>query len=145
MMPASTSFSPATQTAPRYSNGAKRETLLATVAFLVSRLHHWMADQVIQSIPSQIALYEIRLPQDAMHCARVGHLQLSSACKGRTTMPSTDSMIQDYIAALRVLDLEGASVLGSDVTIAYRRLILEEAHRRTRQAQRRPPRLGRGK
>lgn len=40
-------------------------------------------------------------------------------------MPSTDSLIQDYLAALRVLDLEGASVLGSDVTIAYRRLILE--------------------
>lgn len=40
-------------------------------------------------------------------------------------MPSTDSMIQDYLAALRVLDLEGASALGHEAAAAYRRLLLQ--------------------
>lgn len=57
MMPASTSF-PSNADRSRYSNGAKRETLLATVAFLVSRLHQWVADQIIQDIPRQLALCE---------------------------------------------------------------------------------------
>ena len=57
MMPASTSF-PNNADRSRYSNGAKRETLLATVAFLVSWLHHWVSDQIIQDVPSQIAMCE---------------------------------------------------------------------------------------
>ena len=40
-------------------------------------------------------------------------------------MQSTDSLIQDYLAALRILDLEGLSVLGHDASVAYRRRILQ--------------------
>jgi hypothetical protein len=40
-------------------------------------------------------------------------------------MQSVDSLIQDYLAALRVLDLEGPSVLGYEATTAYRRRILQ--------------------
>jgi hypothetical protein len=40
-------------------------------------------------------------------------------------MQSIDSLIQDYLAALRVLDLEGATSLGQDTTAAYRRRLLE--------------------
>jgi hypothetical protein len=40
-------------------------------------------------------------------------------------MQSTDSLIQDYLAALRILDLEGPSVLGHDATVAYRRRLLQ--------------------
>jgi hypothetical protein len=40
-------------------------------------------------------------------------------------MHSIDDLIQDYLAALRILDLEGPSVLGRDITVAYRRLLLE--------------------
>ena len=32
-------------------------------------------------------------------------------------MQSTDSLIQDYLAALRILDFEGPSVLGHDATV----------------------------
>jgi hypothetical protein len=39
-------------------------------------------------------------------------------------MQSIDDLIQDYLAALRILDLEGPSVLGPDITVAYRRLLL---------------------
>jgi hypothetical protein len=35
-------------------------------------------------------------------------------------MQSIDSLIQDYLAALRILDLEGPSVLGHEATVAYR-------------------------
>jgi hypothetical protein len=38
---------------------------------------------------------------------------------------SADALIQDYLAALRILDLEGPSVLGSDATVACRRRILQ--------------------
>jgi hypothetical protein len=38
---------------------------------------------------------------------------------------SADSLIQDYLVALRVLDLEGPSVLGADATVAYRRRLLQ--------------------
>jgi hypothetical protein len=40
-------------------------------------------------------------------------------------MQFIDDLIQDYLAALRILDLEGPSVLGRDITVAYRRLLLE--------------------
>jgi hypothetical protein len=40
-------------------------------------------------------------------------------------MQSVDSLIQDYLAALRILDLEGPSILGHDVTVMYRRRLLE--------------------
>ena len=36
-------------------------------------------------------------------------------------MQSDDSLIQEYLAALRTLDLEEQSVLRSEVTVAYRR------------------------
>ena len=47
-------------------------------------------------------------------------------------MRSIDDLIQDYLAALRILDLEGPSILGPDAAIAYRRSLLEriaELHR----------------
>lgn len=40
-------------------------------------------------------------------------------------MRSTDDLIQDYLAALRILDLEGPSILGPDAAIANRRSLLE--------------------
>jgi hypothetical protein len=40
-------------------------------------------------------------------------------------MRSIDDLIQDYLAALRILDLEGPSVLGSEATVTYRRTLLE--------------------
>ena len=40
-------------------------------------------------------------------------------------MRSIDDLIQDYLAALHVLDLEGPSALGPDVTITYRRRLLQ--------------------
>jgi hypothetical protein len=40
-------------------------------------------------------------------------------------MQSADSLIQDYLAALRILDLEGPSVLGPETTVAYRRRLLQ--------------------
>jgi hypothetical protein len=40
-------------------------------------------------------------------------------------MQSIDDLIQDYLAALRILDLEGPSILGPDATTAYRRSLLE--------------------
>ena len=40
-------------------------------------------------------------------------------------MRSIDDLIQDYLAALRILDLEGPSIIGSDATTAYRRSLLE--------------------
>jgi hypothetical protein len=40
-------------------------------------------------------------------------------------MQSVDSLIQDYLAALRILDLEGPPVLGQDATVAYRRRLLQ--------------------
>ena len=39
-------------------------------------------------------------------------------------MQSADSLIQDYLAALRILDLEGPLILGHDATAAYRRRLL---------------------
>jgi hypothetical protein len=41
------------------------------------------------------------------------------------TMQSADSLIQEYLAALRILDLEGLSVLGPEATVAYRRRLLQ--------------------
>jgi hypothetical protein len=40
-------------------------------------------------------------------------------------MQSNDSLIQDYLTALRILDLEGPSVIGRDATTALHRRILE--------------------
>ena len=40
-------------------------------------------------------------------------------------MRSIDDLIQDYLAALRVLDLEGPSVLGHETTVTYRRRLLQ--------------------
>lgn len=40
-------------------------------------------------------------------------------------MRSIDDLIQDYLAALRILDLESPSILGHDATSAYRRSLLE--------------------
>jgi hypothetical protein len=40
-------------------------------------------------------------------------------------MQSNDDLIRDYLAALRILDLEGPSVLGQEATIAYRRRMLQ--------------------
>jgi hypothetical protein len=40
-------------------------------------------------------------------------------------MQSIDDLIQDYLAALRILDLEGPSALGQDTTAAYRRSLLD--------------------
>ena len=40
-------------------------------------------------------------------------------------MQSIDSLIQDYLAALRILDLEGPSVLGHETTATYRRRLLQ--------------------
>ena len=40
-------------------------------------------------------------------------------------MQSIDDLIQDYLAALRILDLEGPSALGHKTTAAYRRRILD--------------------
>jgi hypothetical protein len=40
-------------------------------------------------------------------------------------MQSIDDLIQDYLAALRILDLEGPSALGQDTTVAYRRRLLQ--------------------
>ena len=42
----------------------------------------------------------------------------------RTTMKPIDSLIQDYLPALRVLDLEGAFAFGHETTAAYRRVLL---------------------
>lgn len=42
----------------RNSNSAKPKTLLATAAFSVSRLQHWLSEQIIQDIPSDIAVCE---------------------------------------------------------------------------------------
>ena len=44
-------------------------------------------------------------------------------------MQSNDSLIQDYVAALRILDLEGPSVIGRDATAALHRRILERIAR----------------
>ena len=43
----------------------------------------------------------------------------------RFTMQSADDQIQDYLAALRILELEGPNVLGPKITVAYRRLLLQ--------------------
>ena len=40
-------------------------------------------------------------------------------------MRSIDDLIQDYLAALRILDLEGPSALGPEATVAYRRRLLQ--------------------
>ena len=40
-------------------------------------------------------------------------------------MQSNDDLIRDYLAALRILDLEGPSVLGQKATVAYRRRMLQ--------------------
>lgn len=40
-------------------------------------------------------------------------------------MQSIDSLIQDYLAAHRILDLEGPSALGHETTAAYRRRPLQ--------------------
>ncbi len=39
-------------------------------------------------------------------------------------MQSIDDLIQDYLAALRILDLEGPSALDPLATIVYRRRLL---------------------
>jgi hypothetical protein len=58
-------------------------------------------------------------------------------------MQSADSLIQDYLAALRILDLEGPSVLGHDATAEYRRRLLQriaELDRHSRNPAPGPPR-----
>jgi hypothetical protein len=40
-------------------------------------------------------------------------------------MRSIDDLIQDYLAALRILDLEGPSTLGHDLSTTYRRTLLQ--------------------
>ncbi|WP_348262623.1 hypothetical protein P8935_22860 [Telmatobacter sp. DSM 110680] len=50
--------------------------------------------------------------------------KLGREADDRSTMQSINDLIQDYLAALRILDFEGSSVLGSDFTVAYRRLLL---------------------
>ena len=49
-------------------------------------------------------------------------------------MQSIDDLIQDYLAALRILDLEGASVLGHEVTVTYRRHLLQRVAKLDEQA-----------
>ena len=56
-----------------------------------------------------------------MHFGGLGRMQEPQ----RTTMQSIDALIQDYLAALRILDLEGPSVLGPEATVAYRRRLLQ--------------------
>lgn len=40
-------------------------------------------------------------------------------------MQSIDSLIQDYLAALRILDLDGPSILDPKTLLAYRRRLLQ--------------------
>jgi hypothetical protein len=60
-----------------------------------------------------------------MHVGGMGEVQTPPAQTTSMNNQSTDSLIQDYLTALRILDLEGPSVLGPEATVAYRRRLLQ--------------------
>ena len=79
-MRASTSF-PSRPDLSRHSDGAKRETLLATAALSISRLQRWLTDQIIQDIPSDIAVCEYDCRK--IQCTSVEW----EACESRCAQP----------------------------------------------------------
>lgn len=81
----------------RNSNGAKPKTLLATAAFSISRLQRWLGKQIVQDLPSDVAVCECDCRKT--QCTSVEW----EACEIRFPRPVSPSIhwFSDYLAALR--------------------------------------------